>query len=181
MTARLGTVRLGSAGVALAASALVVTSLMLAACGQADGGSGEVGSGSAAGIQPAQSGDEGGAGDEQIPAECVTVAIGWHPGVDIADVEAMPGDWPEPPKGSTLCSTSGGDSVETAAYASDLPIEDVFAHYESALPDGYGSAHVSGADTGTGYPSLDGSGPGIAFEIRQNDGGFTLVFAREAS
>jgi len=114
------------------------------------------------------------AGD--MPEECVEVTIGWYPGVDIADVDLMPADWPAPPSGSTLCSTSTGGSIQTASYASPLSIDDVFAHYEAGLPDAYTTVRLSGEETGTGYESLEGENGEVGFEIRRNDGGFTLAF-----
>ena len=133
----------------------------------------------AAGILEGDVGEQTELGDEEMPQECATVSVGWYPGVDVASLGNMPGDWPAPPAESTLCSTVSGSSIETAAYASPLGIDDVFAFYEAALPAAYESERLDGDDTGTGYASLTANGPGLAFEVRENDGGFTLAFANE--
>lgn len=117
---------------------------------------------------------------EGMPPECAVVSVGWYPGVDISNIENMPADWPAPPEGSTLCSTQSGGSIQTAAYASPQEFAEIAAFYQEALPAGFTAETVSGADNGTGYDSLDGNGPGIAFQVRENDGGFTLAFANEA-
>ncbi|WP_435528014.1 hypothetical protein [Microbacterium aurantiacum] len=57
----------------------------------------------------------------------------------------------------------------------------MLAFYEAALPAGFTAEHVSGEKNGTGYGSLEGDGPGIAFQVRENDGGFTLASAAEGS
>lgn len=118
---------------------------------------------------------------EGMPPECAVVAVGWYPGIDISNVENLPADWPPAPRDSVLCATRGGGSIHTAAYASPLSIDEVFAFYEAALPAGFTAEHVSGEENGTGYESLEGNGPGIAFQVRENDGGFTLAFAVEGS
>ncbi len=116
--------------------------------------------------------------DAEVPEECLTVSVGWYPGVDIANVENLPGAWPQPPDGSTLCSTAGGAGIETAAYASPLSIDEIFAHYESQLGGSYTTSRTTGAENGTGYETLDGEVDGIGFQIRRNDGGFTVAFAQ---
>ncbi len=114
---------------------------------------------------------------EEMPKECESVSIGWYPGVDIADVSLMPDAWPAPPADSTLCSTSGGGSSETAAYASSLSIDEVFAHSESQFPADVAPQRFTGEENGTGYETLDGQFGDVGFQIRRNDGGFTLVFS----
>lgn len=115
-----------------------------------------------------------------MPPECAVVGVGWYPGIDIANVETMPADWPEAPEGATLCSTLSGGSVQTAVYASDWGTDAIFEYYGDSLPAGYTATQASGADNGTGYATLEGNGPGVAFQVRENDGGFTLAFANEA-
>lgn len=115
--------------------------------------------------------------DLGVPEECAAAFVGAVGPADLADVEARPADWPEPPSGSTLCVTGGGGSVETASYASTAGIEEVLAHYESALPAAYERFRVSGEENGTGYESLDGQGAEVAFQIRESDGGFVIAFA----
>jgi hypothetical protein len=115
-----------------------------------------------------------------MPPECAAVTAGWYPGIDIENVDHMPAGWPAPPEGSTLCSTLSGASIETAVYASTRGLEEIFAYYEDALPAGYNAMKTSGDDNGTGYAALDGNGGGTVFQVRENDGGFTLAFADEA-
>jgi hypothetical protein len=112
-----------------------------------------------------------------VPEECAAAFLGAVVPADLADVEAHPADWPEPPAGSTLCVTGGGGSVETASYAATAGIDEVLAHYESALPASYERFRVSGEENGTGYESLDGQGGDVAFQIRETDGGFIIAFA----
>lgn len=121
--------------------------------------------------------DDEGTGD--APEECLEVSIYSVAGADIADVTSQPADWPAPPAGSVLCATSGSANAETASYASALTIDEVFDHYASSLPSGYDAVVLSGEENGTGYASLDGAGAGVAFQIRANDGGFTIVFASD--
>lgn len=96
---------------------------------------------------------------------------------DIADVGLQPVDWPAPPADATLCLTTDtvGGSIESAAYATNAAIDDVLAHYESALA-AYDVFRTSGADNGTGYETLDGTAGDVEFQIRESDGGFLLVF-----
>ncbi|WP_308797330.1 hypothetical protein [Agromyces silvae] len=159
--------------------AALAAAFALAGC---TGGAGDV---DPAGIEEAESYVEDGALDEAIedrealgvPEECAAAYLGAVVPADIADVEAIPADWPEPPAGSTLCVTGGGGSVETASYAATAGIDEVIAHYESALPASYERFRVSGEENGTGYESLDGQGADVAFQIRESDGGFVIAFA----
>jgi len=160
-------------GRVLLASLVVTAALSLVACGAADAPTSESPATSDTGSDQSTRDSH----DIGMPEECTRVSAGWLPGADIADVEALPADWPAPPDGSTLCMTLSGGSTETAAYASPLPIEDVFAHYEANLPPGLTVARSTGEENGTGYDTLDGEGAGISFQIRRNDGGFTLVVA----
>ncbi|GAA2250222.1 hypothetical protein N1031_19945 [Herbiconiux moechotypicola] len=132
--------------------------------------------------EPAVAADDGAGAEEplgDVPEECLAVSVTSWPGADLADVESIPASWPQPPSGSVLCSTGGGGSTETAAYASPLAIDEILAHYESSLGSEYSFERFSGEENGTGYDSLDGSGPGVGFQVRENDGGFTLVFATD--
>ncbi|GAA1930755.1 hypothetical protein GCM10009775_23510 [Microbacterium aoyamense] len=117
--------------------------------------------------------------DVDVPDECrETYPLAVVP-ADIADVELQPGDWPEPPEGSTLCATSGSidGASETASYATTQPFEEVAAFYEAAL-SGYETYRSDGAESGTGYATLDGAGSEVDFQVRESDGGFLVVFAR---
>lgn len=105
-----------------------------------------------------------------------------------ADIEAltlMPADWPAPPEDAVLCSTSesGGEgidgepyTIQNADYASSTAIDAVLAHYEGAL-GGHELVRSDGAESGTGYASLDGTLGDVAFQIRETDGGFTVLFS----
>ncbi|WP_460772734.1 hypothetical protein [Microbacterium sp. GXF7504] len=112
-----------------------------------------------------------------VPEACRDAFPLAMPGVDAADLELMPADWPAPPSGAVLCTTmdSVGGGSESAGYAIDLPVEDVFAHYEASL-SGYELFRSDGAENGTGYATLDGVGADVGFQVRETDGGFTLVF-----
>lgn len=118
-------------------------------------------------------------GPIDIPAECDGVGVGWYPGVDIANVESQPQDWPAPPAESTLCSTAGGGNTETATYANAAPFDAIVAHYADALPAGYTGEQSTGEENGTGYATLDGAGSGVRFQVRETEGGFTLVFTAD--
>jgi len=118
--------------------------------------------------------------DSEIPEECIDVAVGWYPGVSIDSLETVPAGWPAPPADAILCSTSSGGTIETASYATSLAFDELAAHYLADLPSEYTAAVISGDENGTGYDTVDGNGPGIAFQISERDGGFRLAFAREA-
>lgn len=112
-----------------------------------------------------------------VPEECAEAfPLAYEP-ADIAMIESLPADWPAPPGGATLCMTSEtmDGSSETASYATESPIDDVFAHYEAQL-SGYDVFRSDGAENGTGYATLDGTNGDIAFQVREADGGFILVF-----
>ena len=156
-------------GLALAVAPLL---LALAAC-----------SGGAAGTGPAVSelhdGEQMPLPEERaegVPDECFEV-YPWAPGTaSLDDLQLVPADWPAAPADATLCTTTGGGAVETAAFVGDQPAEQILAHYETAL-DGYELARVSGEQNGTGYESLDGSdGGAFTFQIREAEGGFLLTF-----
>ncbi|MDR5698574.1 hypothetical protein [Agromyces aerolatus] len=163
----------------LALVAGVAVAFALAGCTGGDAGV------DPAGIEEADTYAEDGALDDAIedrealgvPEECAAAFVGAVVPADLADVEARPADWPEPPAGSTLCVTGGGGSVETASYAATAGIDEVLAHYESVLPASYERFRVSGEENGTGYESLDGQGAEVAFQIRESDGGFVIAFA----
>lgn len=119
---------------------------------------------------------------DEAPEECADAYPQAYLAADIADVEVMPVDWPEPPAGSTLCITSDtvGGGVEAASYANELVIDEILAHYESALSGSYELTRTGGDETGTGYDTLDGVRDDLSFQIREHDGGFVIVFASEA-
>ena len=159
-------------------AALVLTAGALTGCASEDADSDTPAD--PAGIQEEAFDDPTDIAVDGQPPECVAVSVGWYPGVDIASLDNSPSDWPAPPEGSTLCSTSSGGSIETASYASALGIDEILAYFKDELPSSYSAEVTSGEDNGTGYESLDGNGPGVAFQVRENDGVFTLAFANEA-
>lgn len=112
---------------------------------------------------------------EGVPDECFEV-YPWAMGPASFDsLEIVPADWPAAPAEATICTTNTGGTVETAAFVTELPAEQVFAHYESKL-GGYELARVSGDENGTGYASLDGSdGGAFTFQIREAEGGFQIT------
>lgn len=114
-----------------------------------------------------------------VPEECAEAfPLAFAP-ADIADIALQPADWPAPPDGATLCATAEtlGGGTETASYAFDEPIEAALGHYESALT-GYELHRADGAESGTGWATLDGTGSDVSFQVREADGGFVLVFGR---
>lgn len=153
----------------LGALALTVT-LVLTGCS----GSGD----------PAESLDPAGAptakqseGDQApgVPKECAEPFPYAMGPADLADVEMLPAQWPDPPAGSTLCVTSGtvGESQENADYASDLPGDAVLAAYEAALEGVY---DVTREEDGLGAPILTGVADGAGFQISTDPGRFRLTF-----
>lgn len=117
-----------------------------------------------------------------VPEECREAFPTAGQPADLADVDLLPADWPAPPAGATLCLTMDtvGGTSESASYAADLAIDDVFAHYESAL-SGYDMFRADGAENGTGYATLDGVGADVDFQIRESNGGFVLLFVRSGT
>lgn len=112
---------------------------------------------------------------EGVPEECFAV-YPWATGpADINSLELLPDGWPEAPDGSTLCTVNTGGGTETAAFVTELPAEEVLAHYEQALAM-HSPTRVSGEDNGTGYASLDGViGEALSFQIREAEGGFMFA------
>lgn len=96
---------------------------------------------------------------------------------DIADVAMLPGSWPAPPPGSTLCQTSEtlGGSREQIDYASELAPEEVFAAYEAALDPSYG---VARQESGLGDEVLVGAADGLDFQISAAEGKFSIALAK---
>ncbi|MGY1609850.1 MULTISPECIES: hypothetical protein [unclassified Geodermatophilus] len=147
------------------AGALLGTALLLSAC------SGDDDVAAAGEDTAAAAGDAVGA---DVPEECTAAFPLTVTGdADIADVESVPADFPEPPAGATLCETGGtaDGGQEYANYASDLGAEEVLAHYESAAPG------AERTETGLGEPAVSGSAGDVFWQVETVDGGFRLVFA----
>jgi len=116
-----------------------------------------------------------------VPEECAEAYPLAAAPADIAEITLMPTDWPAPPDDAILCLTSEtlDGSTETASYATDAAIEEVLSYYETSLSS-YEIYRADGAETGTGYAALDGVGGDVAFQVRETDGGFILVFGTES-
>jgi hypothetical protein len=145
---------------------LVAAVLLLAGCGQEEAASADGG------------GDtiEAGDGVPDVPEECRAAFPLTFGGGDLAAVELLPGEWPDPPAGATLCGTGGtGGDQEYVEYAVDLGPEEVLAHYEGALPGAYAPART---ETGRG-PALTGVADGVTFLVEPRDGGLQLVFQKQ--
>lgn len=169
-------------GRVLAASAAIAGLLFLAACAAEADEPNVVADDVIDGAAVADEGDAGDSDPSQlVPEECSDAYVLAAAPADIAEIALMPADWPAPPDGAILCMTSEtmDGSSETASYASHTGIEGVFDHYSAAL-SGYEIFRADGAETGTGYATLDGVGAGVAFQIRETDGGFVLVFGSES-
>lgn len=164
---------------AFAAAATMVALLTLTACTGAPEEPAPI-TDAAMGEDSGQSGIGDSDPSQLVPEECADAYLFAAGPADIAEITLMPADWPASPAGAILCLTSEtmDGSSETASYATEAPIEDVFAHYEGALT-GYEVYRSDGAETGTGYATLDGVGADVAFQIRETDGGFVLVFGAE--
>ena len=112
--------------------------------------------------------------DSGIPEACLDAYPAAFTAPDLADATLLPGDWPEPPTGATLCQTTGtaDGAVETADYATDAPAAEVLDAYEAAL-----SAYdVAREDQGLGE-QLSGTADGVLFEITTRDGAYSVTFA----
>ena len=142
--------------------ALLGAALLLSACGGDD--TDEV---------AAAAGDGGAALGADVPEECTAAFPLTVAGADIADVESIPADFPEPPSGSTLCETGGtaDGGQEYANYATDLGAEEVLAHYESGAPA------AERTETGLGEPAVSGTAGDVFWQVEPVDGGFRVVFA----
>jgi len=154
---------------------LLAAALLLTGCGS-DDDSGTTSSGGDVGA----SGDGGGGGgtDTGAPEECAEPFPTAFGEADIADVELLPADFPEPPSNSTLCETGGtaGGGQEYANYASPLSEEEVFTYYENNLPAEYNAERT---EDGLGEPILAGSDGDLYWQIESEDGGFSLVLGTD--
>ncbi|MGY1696398.1 hypothetical protein ACI780_15965 [Geodermatophilus sp. SYSU D00814] len=141
--------------------ALLGAAVLLSACGGDDTD------------EPAAAAGDGAAAlGADVPEECTAAFPLTVAGADIADVESVPDDFPEPPDGSTLCETGGtaGGGQEYANYATDLGSEEVLAHYESVFGAGR-------TETGLGAPAVGGATGDTFWQVEPVDGGFRIVFS----
>ncbi|WP_194409612.1 hypothetical protein [Microbacterium cremeum] len=108
------------------------------------------------------------------PEECADAfphAIGTP---SLAEVEALPADWPEPPAGSTLCLTAsalGDGGSESISYATPATADAVLAYYEDAL----GGYSVARETSPTGGEMLVGDGGAVSFQIRPGEGSIVIA------
>lgn len=166
-----------------AAAALLVAALAFAGCAAGDAADGLSGGVPSGGLETTDAGHAGmpdADGAERlgdVPPECLDAFPYLLDGADFADMDA-PAGWPAAPTGATLCMTSSGDTA-SASFVTELPFDEVAAHYEAALAGAYETSRATGADNGTGYASLDGWAPdGAVFQVREHDAGFVLVLSR---
>lgn len=159
------------------AAAMLIAALAFSGCATdlgdaADGLSGGVPVG---GLDAADADDVERLGD--VPAECIDAFPYLLGPADFADMDA-PAGWPDAPDGTTLCMTSSGD-IGAAYFVSDLPFDEIAAHYEAALTGEYETSRASGEENGTGYASVDGFAlDGSAFQVREDDSGLVVVLSR---
>ncbi|MGY1811462.1 hypothetical protein [Blastococcus sp. SYSU D00820] len=156
-------------GAALSAVALAAT-LLLTACGSDEPAdppsSAEGGSGDGTIADPSGAFENPGSAPEEC-AEAFPLAQGG----DIADVESVPADFPEPPDGAVLCETGGTvrGGQEYVSYAADLSGEEVLAYYEA---NGPGAERI---DSGLGE-AVTGTSGDVIWQVDPQDGGFRVVF-----
>jgi hypothetical protein len=114
--------------------------------------------------------------DAGVPEECAEPFPLALTKPDPESVELTPAGWPEPPVDAVLCSTSeimdGGQ--ESLDYATDASADEILAAYETALAD-FGATID---DQGTGIPMVVGQKDGTSFQVRPQDGGFVVFFAK---
>ncbi|SEP00901.1 hypothetical protein [Trujillonella endophytica] len=152
---------------------LFAAALLLTGCGSDDDDSTGASGGGVGAV------DDGGTGtDTGAPEECAEAFPTAFGVADIADVELLPDDFPEPPADSTLCETggTGNGGQEYANYASPLGEEELFAYYEENLPAGYAAERT---EDGLGEPILAGQSGELYWQIESEDGGFSLVLATD--
>jgi hypothetical protein len=159
---------------ALAVSVLAVASLG-AACGD-DGGGGEdpdaapLDVGGELGSDSSDS--AGGPSAAGVPEECAPFLLAVGP-ADQSEIEHAPHDFPEPPAGSMLCLTSEtmDGSTETADYAYEGDVAEVYSHYESTLGPEWNLERVENI----GGDVLSGGTDEVGLEVRSVEGGFRLA------
>lgn len=140
----------------------------LAGC-TAEGGPSDSADADAAVTDTATQSSESGA-----PEECAAPFPQAFTVPDIAEVQALPAEWPDPPPGSTLCLTSsglGGAAIESLSYASETPEAAILAHYEQVLA----AYAVERTPSPTGGEMLTGDGAGIGFQVQPGVGSFVIV------
>ena len=155
------------------AGLVLATALSLSACGE----DGSTTSASAAATDEALSDLGEIAEDAGVPEECHDAFPADVVPVDIADVELMPSDWPEPPVDATLCRTSAtmDDTVSIAGYATTSSPAEVLDAYETALA---GTWEVTRED-GTFGEVLTGTADDVWFQVETRDGAYDLTFSTQ--
>ena len=116
----------------------------------------------------------GGDASDAAPEECATAFPQAFTAPDLAEVEALPAGWPDPPEGSTLCLTSSGlgeAAIESISYATEAAEAAVLAHYEQELA----AYAVERTPSPTGGEMLTGDGAGIGFQVQPGEGSIVIV------
>lgn len=153
---------LRNGGIPLLGAVLLIA---LAGCAATDG------PGEPAGAVAASPAGEALAG---APEECATAFPQAFTAPDLAEVAALPADWPEPPDGATLCLTAsgfGGAATESISYVVEGDEATILEHYEQALA----AYAVERTPSPTGGEMLAGEGRGIGFQVQPGEGGFVIV------
>jgi hypothetical protein len=107
-----------------------------------------------------------------VPEECDAFMFAVVP-PDASEIELAPTGFPDPPDGSTLCVTSEtmDGSTETADFAYDGDVTEVYAHYESMLGEEWNLERLDGV----GGEILSGGTDDVGLEVRSVEGGFRLA------
>lgn len=111
---------------------------------------------------------------DAAPEECATAFPQAFTAPDLAEVDALPADWPDPPEGSTLCLTSSGlgeAAIESMSYATEAAEAAVLTYYEQALA----AYTVERTPSPTGGEMLAGDGGGIGFQVQPGEGSIVIV------
>ncbi|WP_019143820.1 hypothetical protein [Aeromicrobium massiliense] len=159
------------AALSMAATALVLASA-LSACGPSE----ESAASSPISAADAKDDLEDIQKDAGVPEECAEAFPLAMTKPDLADVKLVPASWPEPPVDATLCSTSElmDGSQESLDYATEASADEVLEAYKTALAD-FGATID---DQGTGIKMVVGEADGTSFQVRPQDGGFIVFFAK---
>ncbi|MHC9046381.1 hypothetical protein ACYX8G_17480 [Microbacterium saperdae] len=108
------------------------------------------------------------------PEECATAFPQAFTAPDLAEVEALPTNWPDPPDDSILCLTASGlgdAATESISYATEADQGVILAHYEQALAD----YRLERLPSPTGGEMLAGEGQTVGFQVQPGDGSFVIV------
>ena len=119
--------------------------------------------------------------DLEVIEECVTAFPGSFGKPDIANLDRVPADWPEPPvDDAVLCGPAATmDAVQVEAdYATSAPPEEVLDAYTQALKSA-GFEVETEDPSGLGRTMISGRTDEVFYQVIAKDGGFTVAFAGE--